>query len=247
MTACTDREMMLHALLDDELDAANIAAIEAHLRTCPDCAAELKRLRTLREVMANPALRYDAPAGLRATIEAALPAPKRANPWPSRIGWASGGAGAAIAASLALSLVSVQSAAPALEQQLVASHVRSLLVSHLVDIPTSDRHVVKPWFNGKIDFSPPTPDLKDQGFPLVGGRLDYIAGRTVPAIVYRRRLHTINLFAWPTGSTKAPDNAATDGYNLLHWRQGDLDFWAVSDVAPGDLAQFKQAFVAASR
>jgi anti-sigma factor RsiW len=247
MTACPDREMMLHALLDDELDAANIAAIEAHLRTCPDCAAELERLRTLRDLLSDPAVRYEAPAGLRAKIEASLPAPQRANHWPSRLGWASGGAGAAIAASLALSLVSVQSAAPALEQQLVASHVRSLLVSHLVDIPTSDRHVVKPWFNGKIDFSPPTPDLKDQGFPLVGGRLDYIAGRTVPAIVYRRRLHTINLFAWPAGSAKLPDNAATDGYNLLHWRQGDLDFWAVSDVARGDLAQFKQAFLAATR
>ena len=106
---------------------------------------------------------------------------------------------------------------------------------------------VKPWFNGKIDFSPPTPDLRDQGFPLVGGRLDYIGGRVVPAIVYSRKLHTINVFAWPAGKGPSAGTMATDGYTLVHWRQGDLDFWAVSDVAGGDLEQFHQAFVAAAR
>jgi len=241
---CPD-PILLHALFDDELDAANAAAVEAHLRTCPDCTEALARLNALHAITVDPALRHDAPADLFDRIDAALPAGDRANPWPARLGWASGGAGAAIAAGLALMLTTAQPAASGLEQQLVASHVRSLLADHLVDIPTSDRHVVKPWFNGKIDFSPPTPDLASQGFPLVGGRLDYIGGRTVPAIVYRRNLHTINVFAWPAGSIRVPDNAASDGYNLLHWRQGDLDFWAVSDVAPGDLAQFRDAFVAA--
>jgi anti-sigma factor RsiW len=238
--------MLLHALLDDELDAANVATVEAHLRTCPDCAAEFEQLKHLHEVIADPALRYAAPAGLRDRIETSLPATARiANPWPARLGW---GAGGAIAASLALMLAMPQpSATGSLEQQMVASHVRSLLADHLVDIPTSDRHVVKPWFNGKIDFSPPTPDLKAAGFPLVGGRLDYIGGRVVPAIVYRRNLHTINVFAWPAGKAPSGETMATDGYTLVHWRQGDLDFWAVSDVAGGDLDQFRRAFEAAAR
>jgi len=243
--SCPD-PMLLHALLDDELDAANVATVEAHLRTCPDCAAEFEELRRLHQMMADPALQHAAPAGLRERIEASLPAtPRGANPWLGRLSW---GAGGAIAAGLALSLaLPQQMASEGIEQQMVASHVRSLLADHLVDIPTSDRHVVKPWFNGKIDFSPPTPDLKDQGFPLVGGRLDYIGGRVVPAIVYRRNLHTINVFAWPAGKGPVPADAATDGYTLVHWRQGDLDFWAVSDVAGGDLDQFRKAFVAATR
>lgn len=242
---CPD-PMLLHALLDDELDAANVAAVEAHLRTCPDCAAEFEQLKHLHEIIADPALRHAAPAGLRERIDSALPAgPRAANPWPTRLGWGTGGA---IAAGLALTLaIPRPPTANGIEQQIVASHVRSLLADHLVDIPTSDRHVVKPWFNGKIDFSPPTPDLKAAGFPLVGGRLDYIGGRVVPAVVYRRNLHTINLFAWPAGTAAMPDSAAADGYTLLHWRQGDLDFWAVSDVAGGDLDQFRNAFVAATR
>lgn len=242
---CPD-PMMLHALLDDELDAANVATVEAHLRSCPDCAAQFERWQALRAMIADPALRHETPAGLRMRVLADLPAPaSRANPWPARLGW---GASGAIAASLAFALVPVQVPVTAsLEQQMVASHIRSLLANHLVDIPTSDRHVVKPWFNGKIDFSPPTPDLKDKGFPLVGGRLDYVGGRTVPAIVYRRNLHTINVFAWPAGAAPAAEAVASDGYTLVHWRQGDLDFWAVSDVAGGDLTQFRDAFIAGSR
>jgi anti-sigma factor RsiW len=237
--------MLLHALLDDELDAANVAAVEAHLRTCPDCAAEFEQLKQLHQIVADPALRHVTPEGLRDRIHAALPAgPRTANPWPARLGW---GAGGAIAAGLALTLgFPQQSATSGIGQQMVASHVRSLLADHLVDIPTSDRHVVKPWFNGKIDFSPPTPDLKAAGFPLVGGRLDYIGGRVVPAIVYRRNLHTINVFAWPAGKAPASETMATDGYTLVHWRQGDMDFWAVSDVAGGDLDQFRTAFIAAT-
>lgn len=242
MTACPDKEMMLHALIDDELDAANIAAVEAHLRTCAECAAALERLRAVRGALSDEGLRYAAPAHLRGAVEQALPAAPHANRWPERIGWAGGGA---IAASLALMLSTAQPAVPALEQQLVASHVRSLLVDHLVDIPTSDRHVVKPWFNGKIDFSPPTPDLTAQGFPLVGGRLDYVGGKTVAVIVYRRHLHTINLFVSPGPPEKLPGNVQTDGYTIHRWVANGLAYYAVSDVAPGDLAQFEQAFTAA--
>jgi anti-sigma factor RsiW len=248
MTACPEIRTMLHALLDGELDAANVAAVEAHLRDCAGCGAELERLTLLRSIVADSGVRYRAPTGLAERVEAVLPATAPAAiPWPTRFAWAGGGAATAVAAGLALMLALPQPASPSLEQQLVAGHVRSLLADHLVDVATSDRHVVKPWFNGKIDFSPPTPDLTLQGFPLVGGRLDYVGGRVVPAIVYRRRLHTINLFAWPAGTAPAPDTVAVEGYNLRHWRQGDLDLWAVSDVAPGDLEQFKRAFDAATR
>jgi anti-sigma factor RsiW len=245
MTACADRDYLLHALLDDELDAANAAACEAHLKSCAGCAAEYERLRALREMLADPALRHAAPEGLRARIEGALPTEAAPPAPPSRFAWAALGAGLSAAASVALVLTTHQPAAPGIEQQIVASHVRSLLASHLVDVVTSDQHVVKPWFNGRVDFAPPTPDLKAQGFPLAGGRLDYIGGRVVPAIVYRRRLHTINLFAWPGSAPRTPAIAQYEGYNLRHWQQGGLDLWAVSDVSQGDLALFEREFEAA--
>jgi len=247
MTACPDRIMLLHALLDDELDAVNAASCEAHLRSCAGCTAELDRLRAVRATLEDPALRYTAPASLRASIEAAIPANDDPVRPPSRVAWASLGAGLATAAALLLTvaLPRPQAAGVDIAQQLVGGHVRSLLANHLVDVVTSDQHVVKPWFNGRIDFSPATPDLKAQGFPLVGGRLDYIGGRVVPAIVYRRRLHTINLFAWPAGSPAPTASNAPDGYHLRHWQRDGLDYWAVSDIGEGDLAQFEQAFKAA--
>ena len=242
MTSCADREMLLHALLDNELDAANAAAIETHLRGCSDCAARFERLRALHGGLRDEALRYKAPIGLIDRIESVLPAPTRANPWRARLGWAGGGAGVAMAASLALMLTTAQPVSPELEQQLVASHVRSLLADHLVDIPTSDRHLVKPWFNGKINFSPPTPNLAAQGFPLVGGRLDYIGDRTVAAIIYRRRLHTINLFVWPATSDDPATTMQMEGYSVRHWIRDGLSYYAVSDVAPADLALFETSF-----
>jgi len=194
----------------------------------------------------DPALRYTAPASLHASIDAAIPANDAPARPPSRFAWASLSAGLAAAAALLLTVALPQPrASDDIAQQLVSGHVRSLLANHLVDVVTSDQHVVKPWFNGRIDFSPATPDLKAQGFPLVGGRLDYIGGRVVPAIVYRRRLHTINLFAWPVGGPAPTTTGAPDGYHLRHWRRDGLDYWAVSDVGDGDLAAFEKAFNAA--
>ncbi|HZC17001.1 MAG TPA: hypothetical protein VE309_09585, partial [Caulobacteraceae bacterium] len=128
-----------------------------------------------------------------------------------------------------------------LEQDLVAGHVRSQQVGHLIDVVTSDQHVVKPWFGGKIDFSPPVVDLKDQGFPIVGGRLDYIGKRTVAAVVYMRGRHVINLFMWPSRGDLGPGEAKPgDGYTLLHWTRAGMTFWAVSDVNEKDLQTFRQ-------
>ena len=262
MTPCPDREPMLQALFDGELDAANALAVEAHLATCQACAAHLATLQALRERLAAPGITPRAPVGLRDNIEAMIAAESRPRPkargeavqrgWSAlaalwAAGWASAGALAAVAASLVMA--PIQATAPSLASQLVADHVRSTLASHLIDVATSDRHVVKPWFNGKIDFAPPVVDLADQGFPLVGGRLDYADNRVVAAVVYRRRAHTINLFILPARSEPwrlhwPGAGAPRTSYSVIHWTRGGLDFWAVSDLEAGELEQFHKDFAA---
>jgi anti-sigma factor RsiW len=258
MTLHPDKLPLLHGLVDNELDAANATAIEAHLRSCADCRAELDRIRAVRDRLAAPSLRDRAPEGLHARIGAMLDAetgvatPRR-RPAPTRLAahvlngrWASGALAGALAASLALVVALPQLAHTDTEDQLVQSHVRSLLVDHVVDVRTSDRHVVKPWFNGKIDFAPPVPELADSGFPLMGGRLDYIDDRAAAVIVYRRRLHTINLFVRPAATLSLPGGVAArrEGYSLLRWTAGGLEYWAVSDIDPSDLTAFRQSYVA---
>jgi len=253
MSACPDHASLLQGLLDGELDAANAAACEAHLKICDGCHAEFQRLLALREALSAPAVAHRAPDRLRATIEAAIEAESTSARPPGRaarrtLPWAAGGLGGALAAGLAVMLVLPQMAESSLDRQLVASHVRSLLANHLTDVATSNQHVVRPWFNGKVDVAPAAPDLVDQGFPLVGGRLDYIEGHVAPAIVYRRRLHTVNLFVWPADSHGVGENrtAQRDGYSLVEWTQGGLRFAAVSDVELAELKQFRQAYIAHS-
>jgi anti-sigma factor RsiW len=252
MTACPDQTLLIHGLIDGELDAANALACEAHVKTCEACHAEFLRLQGLREAVAASGVAYRAPQGLRARIEASLaqeaasPARRRAPPRVTT--WAASGGLGAVAASLAILFLAPNLGDSGVENQLIASHVRSLLANHLTDVVTSDKHVVKPWFNGKIDFSPPVPELADLGFPLAGGRLDYVEGRVVPAIVYHRRLHTINVFAWPhrVAGVLPVRTRRRDGYSLIEWNHGDLEFWAVSDIDPTELRQFQQAYAARS-
>ena len=245
MAGCSDREALLNGLIDGELDAANTAAIEAHLAACHDCREAFARLQGVRETLSEPGVRYQAPDRLRAGIDAAIgdgAARNRRTVLPS---WLAPGVAGALAASLALLLLTPVGAGPRIEDEAVAGHIRSLQVAHLTDVQTSNQHVVKPWFNGKIDFSPPVPELAAQGFPLAGGRLDYIGGRSVAAIVYRRRLHTINLFVWPA---PGPDRTmATDGYSVTEWSSGGLRVVAVSDIGAADLNAFKAAFIASTR
>lgn len=254
MTAHPDKLPLIHGLFDGELDAANALAIEAHLRECDDCRSEFERIQAVRDLLDADRPSEPAPEGLRDRILAALEAEAGVHPSPgSGIAahvlngrWASGALAGALAAGLALTLGLPQLTRTDTADQLVQSHVRSLLASHLVDIPTSDRHVVKPWFNGKIDFAPPVPDLRDAGFPLIGGRLDYIDDRPVAAIVYGRRRHYINLFVRPAAGLSLSRGFAErrDGYSLARWTAGGLEFWAVSDAGADDLEAFRQAYIA---
>ena len=249
MSACADQQILLHALSDGELDAANCATTEAHVKSCARCAGELGAIAAVRHRLAGGLLRYQAPADLRSRVDTMLAGatiadvaaagPVMARP-PRSGRWFAGGAMTALAASLVLFLALPQLTATGIENQLIASHVRSLLAAHLTDVATSDRHVVRPWFNGKIDFSPPVVDLAAQGFPLAGGRLDYVDGRVVPALVFHRRLHSINLFIRPGATLPFADSRK--GYSLERWSDGGLEFWAVSDIPSAELDQFRTLF-----
>lgn len=251
--ACSDKLLLLHGFVDDELDAAHALTLEAHVATCPGCAAELSRLRALKATLAEPGLRLKAPDALRSNIQHALEAETRRTRRPGLplwLGWgarpttpyALGGAAAVMASSLMLLILAPMMAAPPLEQALVDDHVRSLLAQHLTDVVSEDRHTVKPWFTGRIDYSPPVVELKDKGFPLAGGRLDYVDGKVAAALVYRRRLHVINLFVRPAKDAYGQGVTSRDGFNIVRWRSGGLEFWAVSDLNATELEEFRDLF-----
>ncbi|NLH80491.1 MAG: anti-sigma factor [Phyllobacteriaceae bacterium] len=247
---------LLCGFVDGELDAAHALEIERHLAECPACRAELAIQRTTRERLARPSLRHVAPEPLRARILADLTA-EAGRSQPSRHRTLAAAARlldrlgrwslmpSLAAAALAVVLFVQVRPGPDVEGDLVAGHVRSLLADHLTDVATSDRHAIKPWFSGKIDFSPPVVDLAARGFPLVGGRLDYVEGRVVAALVYRRHGHVVNLFVWPATAQHrfAGDR---DGYGLRRWTAGGLVFWAVSDLDAGELRTFEDEFARAA-
>lgn len=244
MTACPNRAMALHALVDGELDSLTAIALENHLRDCIGCREALAQIEAVHALFADEELKHKAPQRLHDAVAALLPPDPR--PRHNAMPWLGGGAIGALAASVALLLALPQLTEGGIAQDLVAAQIRSLQANHLTDVVTSDRHVVKPWFNGRIDFSPPVVDLAPQGFPLVGGRLDYIGGRDVAAIVYHRRLHTINLFVRPAplGVTPIAATMHMQSYRLVRWVSGGLEFWAVSDIDESELAQFRDAFIA---
>jgi anti-sigma factor RsiW len=253
---CLERELLLHGLADGELDAANALIMEEHLRSCSGCAATFGEIIRQRKLFKNAGLRFDASPALRDRIRAAIAAEGEEEVLPARPSfkllrsprtsprsWFPQAGIAFSAAALAASLllfVSSQNPAPSLDDELVAGHVRSLLASHLTDVPSSDQHTVKPWFLGKLNFAPPVVDLSKKDFPLIGGRLDYIGGRVVAAIVYKRHGHVINLFVWPAGKQQAVPETA-EGYHLLSWTRGGFSYAAVSDLNPDELREFKSA------
>ncbi|HYM72951.1 MAG TPA: hypothetical protein VET89_08215 [Stellaceae bacterium] len=242
--AC-DKILLVQAEIDGELGAAEAAALEAHRADCAICRAartELLHARALvREERPAPM-----PAAVRARILARLQLnepPRRAAAVPRRWRWLRApavgfGLGAACAAALAFLVV--LPGRPDLADQVVAGHIRALQPGHLEDVVSTDQHTVKPWFDGRIDFAPPVRDFAAEGFPLAGGRLDYLDGRPVVALVYRRDKHVIDLFIWPAGGAvphRAGDTAV-QGYNVAHWSQEGMNFWAVSDVERAQLADF---------
>jgi len=242
MPVCVDQELLLGGLVDHELDAANVAMVEAHVARCEGCREELERLQAVRSLLRTDGVRYGTPESLSRRIAslAELTPPRAAND-NRLLRWLGPGVVGALAASLAMVTVLPPGADTVVDQEIVSSHVRSLQPGHLTDVQTTNQHIVKPWFNGRIDFSPPVPELVDQGFPLAGGRLDSIDGRTVAAIVYHRRLHTVNLFIWPAKDA-AKRSFVKDGFAVTEWSRKGLRYAAVSDIPYAELQEFHKLF-----
>jgi anti-sigma factor RsiW len=236
----TDEEhTRLHLLVqadhDGELSVAEAAELAAHVEGCAECRAIRDELASLSARLRAQAPRHTASAALRASLVAHAPAPVvplRPRPWRA-LGLVAGGA-LAMAASIALFVPPRMDATG----ELVTSHIRALQPGHLTDVVSTDQHTVKPWFDGRIDYAPPVRDFAAAGFPLVGGRLDYLEGRAVAALVYRRNKHVIDLYVWPATGAAAPQAHTIDGYNVVAWVDGGMRFQAVSDLNTAELAQF---------
>jgi len=245
---CAESEVLLHALIDGELDAGHARQIEAHVAKCERCAAQLTSYRDMRQALRGANLRYAAPASLRRNIDRSFPSQALTNRRTFLKGLGVGGLASAAAAA-GVALVSLnQESDETLVTEAVSAHLRSLQAEHLVDVLSTDRHTVKPWFNGRLDVAPPVMDLTAQGFTLIGGRLDYINGKAVAAIVYRRRGHVINLFvAQSMGSAlQTPRLETVQGFNVRRWTSQGLNLLAVSDINSDELEEFGRKFEAAA-
>ncbi len=250
MSPCADKVLMLHGLVDGELDAANVLAIEAHVRTCPGCAEELARLKALGRLLRAPGVAYPAPPALASRVEAAIQDEGRSRARPrlrSTAPWAISGAASALAAGLALVMLQPGGHQRAIEGEVIAGHIRSLQATHLTDLSAADPQEVQRWFGGDFDFTPPAPNLASAGFPLAGGRLDYLHHRPVAAVVYRRRGRAINVFVWRSHpGERLSGEHVRDGHDVIYWTQGGLEFWAVSDISSKELGDFARAYRAAA-
>ena len=248
---CQECHDFIDPYIDNELDVAAAILVQQHLRDCSQCQPLLESRKALRALLNNPQLQFEVPDSLRRKIQSALPAAtssaRQRSGGRSVIPWFSVPLALAAAFAVVFGLVFLnqgkildRSRGNALVEEVVSSHVRSLLATHLLDVPSTDQHTVKPWFDGKLKFSPPVLDFTTHGFRLIGGRLDYINGREVAALVYQRNKHIINLFIFPSeaGRTEVVQSFEKDGYNVLHWDRDGFEFWAVSDVNAGDLRAF---------
>lgn len=250
---CAECRELLNAYADHELPADEAATVRDHLATCEDCARELAEITTTSRRIGGALVRHQAPDVLKARIRAAIAQgdafaspPEPARSWPARSRLAAGGVGIAIASSI-LTFAVVRQVTPtrSVTDDVVASHIRALMPGHLTDVASTNQHNVKPWFNGRVDLSPPVPSLDSAGFPLIGGRIDYVEGRTVPVTVYGRRQHLISVYAWPqTTSAHGTDpvESSKNGYNVIGWRSGGLTLEAVSDLNRKELEEFVRAF-----
>jgi len=267
---CQEIKNLMDAYLDGELDPVTSQKVEQHLRDCPKCEQAYEMETAMAQAISQAAPYYKAPPELRERIQVSLreaigastrrgaaeedslpvrrPEAVRRGvffemPW-NWLALAAAIAVAAIVASIFLPRVRQPGADQFLATQLIASHVRSLMANHLTDVASSDQHTVKPWLDVKLDFAAPVVDLSGDGFPLIGGRLDYLDNHSAAALVYQRRKHFINLFIWPTtpADSKEQKMVEREGYHLVHWIDGDFTYWAVSDVSVGDLQNFQRSF-----
>ena len=244
---CQDTRKFIHSYLDGELDLSRSLEVEDHLQDCPVCFKTYQNYRALQTALGDRSLHYQASSSLRKRVQASVHQADRAASAQRRLPWRWIGVAAA-ASEVVLVLVAgglirgltVPVANDFLIQELIDSHVRSLMPDHLADVSSTDQHTVKPWFNGKVDYSPEVVDLAAQGYPLVGGRLDFLDNRPVAALVYKRQQHVINLFVWPTTSASNL-NTTTEtrqGFHVVHWDQGGMTYWAVSDLNQVELQDF---------
>ncbi len=226
--SCEEVGPLIEIYLDDELDARSSPQVESHLAACTVCGRRRDRLLALRSAAREHLVWHEPSKALLRRLSRAV------RPRASRPALLSAGG---VAAVLALAVFSFVRSGDRLEAEVADAHVRSLLAGHTTDVAASDQHVVKPWFQGKLDFAVPVRDFSQSGFPLVGGRLDYLGERPVAAVVYRRGAHVINLFVWPSTSVgpRTPRRSMHNAFVELHWAQGGLAFWLVSDVRPADL------------
>lgn len=250
---CASIREIASAFVDNELSATESLGVENHLRQCGECAAEVAALRALSAQIKQHAHYQSPDPTLSERVLAQIqtsenfvkpPEPMRRRP---RRNWLQLGGMMAAALLLTTSLNwywNLRQSAARLRQEIVGSHIRSLLSQRPFDVASSDRHTVKPWFNGKIDFAPPVLDLSAQGYPLLGGRLDYLDQQTVAVVVYGRRKHVINLYLRrePGTGNAAPRLNQTSGYSLIEWQNGGMRLTAVSDLAASELLEFARLY-----
>ncbi len=247
--SCRDIGEFLDAYVDKELDLVTSSQFERHLAECAACRAKYQQYSQMHDSVQAHMEYFHPSDAFEQKVRGQLFPSGQPQSGPVRRDWSPGwrqwAVGASFIALLLLTALLVQvarrpSASDMLAQQVVSSHIRSLLANHLSDVVSTDRHTVKPWFTGRLDFAPDVEDLAAKGFPLIGGRLDYLDNRAVAALVYHRRQHTINLFIWPSSEpdSSSPRTLTIRGYNLVHWTHAHMTFWAVSDVNAADLRQF---------
>ena len=245
---CQDTQNLLDGYFDGELDLIGNLEIERHLQDCQNCAQVQQNIQALHSAIKDESLYFKAPANLQKRVRLAVREAGKGEPQRGVLSWRwlSVAASVALVGLIIWAIVSIQprpAADDLLAQEIVSGHIRSLMANHLTDMPSSNNHTVKPWFDGKLDFAPPVADLTAQSFPLIGGRLDYIGNKAVAALVYQRQQHLINLFIWLSNDQAGSGNKmiTRQGYNLIHWDKSGMSFWAVSDLNLSELQEFAQA------
>jgi anti-sigma factor RsiW len=254
---CDDSRTYLPAYLDDELDVAESLRVQKHLTECGNCRQAQDEQLALRSALRDPDMYARPSADFSKRIEAAVRRAAKEEARSHRSAWFESlrfgslrwvPAAAVLVVMTTIGAFLVMNSGRSSHQELIASavlagHIRSLQPGHLIDVPSSDRHTVKPWFQGRLDFSPPVPDLSELGWTLIGGRLDYVDGQPVAVIVYQRRMHNINVFLWPNhgSADDAIRQQDAQGYQILHWNGAEMTYWVVSDLNNAELLELAQA------